>query len=239
MEFLQCAMAAWIALCSSSMVLLSEEEKAMDVAERRPLLVRDVAVESGADSCALLRHPSRSLPVEWPEKEYGLRWRSGFSFSDRKKKSGSTILAYFLKSRLTWNPLFFFCGFFLRSSSFSPSLFLLLNLPKPKKEDKLLPLAFSLFLPPPPSWSTTASCFWPRSASAWSTVRPRFSKVMSEGRGGLVGEGSRWRGRRWPCRKMSSAGAKSTAEVAVALLLLRVFGAELSGGWKEMVKENS
>lgn len=70
MEFLQCAMAAWIALCNSSIVLLSEEENVMDVAERRPLLVGDVRVEAGAENCPFLRrHPSCSLRLEWPEKE--------------------------------------------------------------------------------------------------------------------------------------------------------------------------
>lgn len=65
--------------------------------------------------------------------------------------------------------------------------------------------------------------------------------VLSAGRGGKEGGGGRerrWSGRRWPWKKMSSAGERSM--VGEGIDDVRDLGVVWSGeGWKVIVKENS
>lgn len=66
------------------------------------------------------------------------------------------------------------------------------------------------------------------------------TEMSAEGRGEMGGWERKWRGRRWPWKKMSSAGARSRAKEEEFLLrLIKVFGEELGEGWRVIVKENS
>lgn len=62
------------------------------------------------------------------------------------------------------------------------------------------------------------------------------SKEVVEFLGETGGREMRWRGRRWPWKKMSSAGDKSIAKEGGGLRLSGDFAVD---GWREMVKENS
>lgn len=70
--------------------------------------------------------------------------------------------------------------------------------------------------------------------------RVKLSKELVEERGETGRWERRWRGSKWPWKKISSAGDKSMAAAKGGgedLVLLS--GILAAGGWREMVKENS
>lgn len=67
--------------------------------------------------------------------------------------------------------------------------------------------------------------------------RVKLSKEFMDERGDTGRCERRWRGSRWPWKKMSSAGDKSIAKELGGVLALSGTGAEEE--WREIVKENS
>lgn len=100
MEFLQCAMAASMALCSSSMVLSSDDVDTLTEppTERCPLFAGDTRSDAGADDSWPRRRLqcSRSLislaaPGPWPENECGRRRCSRSECREKEARSCSTM----------------------------------------------------------------------------------------------------------------------------------------------------
>lgn len=222
-------MAAWMALCSSSMVLSFDLETAA-VGTRRPLFVGDVHIDAGAENSPALFPPhSFHLEFKLPENEWGCRRVSRFSLSPPwKNKKGLTAFAYLFNTRLTSN-----FNFFLSShlSPVSKDLRHFVSLDRENDLDFIF-LLISLvvvvvFLSSSLLLLLLLSRFW--TSKGWWVGRLRASEV--EERGEMEVWERRWRGRRWPWKKISSAGDKSKSKEGVGL--------HLFDGWREIVNENS
>lgn len=230
-------MAACIAFCSSSMVL-SPEGEIVAVATRRPLFVGDVRIDAGAENPpALLPPNSFHLEFKVPEKEWGWRRASHFSLLPPWKwKNGLTAFAYLFNNRLTSNFIFFFSSHFsLISNTFRHFA----SLDKEKDLCLLLPFfsqasPLSIFLP---LLSLLPFFSW-RLWSSWKMLGiGRWLRSLNEveERGEIEVWERRWRGRRCPWKKISSAGDKSISKEEEE----EVVDLHLFDGWREIVKENS
>ncbi|KAL6646023.1 hypothetical protein ACP70R_017631 [Stipagrostis hirtigluma subsp. patula] len=156
MEFLQCAMAAWMALCSSSIVLTSDDVDTFtdSPTERCPLFAGEPFSDEGADHS----HPWWRLdgaPPPLPRwqvmKVCGRCGRSRLSLSRRPPeedvKSCSTMDTYFLSPRRCLPPVrLVFCVWFLAPPVPLLSRLLHLHAPAPEKRSESFCLAFPALL---------------------------------------------------------------------------------------------
>lgn len=161
MEFLQCAMAASMALCSSSMVLSSDDVDTFTEppTDRWPLFAGDTRSDAGAedrDSCPRRRlHRSSLAALEpCPENECGRRRCSRLSLSaclEKEARSCSTMDDMCLFTHWATSSALLDLSFLFSSACFPVTSLPLLSFlhapPKPeKKGEALLLAALSLFL---------------------------------------------------------------------------------------------